>query len=41
VSGGQVTSVNIAPLTTAGFNPFTRGDLRSRWQLQIGFRLIF
>jgi hypothetical protein len=41
VTGGQVTSVNIAPLTTPGFNQFTRSDLRSRWQMQIGLRVIF
>jgi len=41
VTGGQVTSVNIAPLTTPGFNQFTRSDLRSRWQMQIGLRVTF
>lgn len=41
VSGGQVTSVNIAPLASPTFNPYTVNDLPSRWQMQLGGRIRF
>jgi hypothetical protein len=41
VSGGQVNSIGIAPLAAQDFNPYTIGDLRSRWQLQLGGRIRF
>jgi len=32
---------NISPISGGTFNKFRRDDLRSRWQLQLGFRLQF
>jgi hypothetical protein len=38
---GVVTGMNLATLNSATFNEFIRGDLRSRWQLQLGARVRF
>ncbi len=38
---GQVVNYNIAFLTAPTFQKFSRDDLRSRWQLQLGGRIRF
>jgi hypothetical protein len=38
---GVVTGMNLATLVSPTFTEFTRGDLRSRWQLQLGARVRF
>jgi Carboxypeptidase regulatory-like domain len=38
---GVVTGMNLATLNSASFSEFTIGDLRSRWQLQLGARVRF
>jgi hypothetical protein len=38
---GIVTGMNLATLNSATFSEYTLGDLRSRWQLQLGGRIRF
>jgi hypothetical protein len=38
---GAVTNVNLNTINGASFSRYTRDDLRSRWQLQLGARLRF
>jgi hypothetical protein len=40
-TGGALTGMNLATLTNANFSEFTRTDLRSRWQMQLGGRIRF
>ena len=40
-TGGVVTGMNLGTLTNSSFSEFTRNDLRSRWQFQLGARLRF
>ncbi len=40
-TSGVLTGMNLATLTNASFSEFTRTDLRSRWQVQLGGRLRF
>jgi hypothetical protein len=41
LTSGVVTGMNLANLTSPTFSRFTRSDLRSRWQMQIGARVRF
>jgi hypothetical protein len=41
LTGGVVTGMNLANLTSPTFQRFTRSDLRSRWQMQLGARVRF
>jgi hypothetical protein len=40
-TGGVVTGMNLATLNSPSFSEFTKTDLRSRWQMQLGARLRF
>ncbi|HUL72590.1 MAG TPA: carboxypeptidase regulatory-like domain-containing protein [Vicinamibacterales bacterium] len=40
-AAGQITNINLSTLNSSTFSTFTRGDLRSRWQLQLGGRIRF
>ncbi len=41
ITNGIVTGMNLANLTSPTFSRFTRSDLRSRWQMQLGARVRF
>jgi len=41
LSSGVLTGMNLATITSPNFNRFTRSDLRSRWQIQLGGRVRF
>jgi len=41
LTNGQVTGYNIGFLTSPTFQKFSRDDLRSRWQMQLGGRIRF
>jgi Carboxypeptidase regulatory-like domain len=41
VTSGVLTGYNLATITAPGFDRFTRSDLRSRWQMQLGGRVRF
>jgi len=41
LTNGAVTGMNLGTLTGSSFSEFTRNDLRSRWQFQLGARLRF
>ena len=40
-AGGVTTGMNLSTLNNASFSEFTRSDLRSRWQIQLGGRIRF
>lgn len=40
-TAGVITAVNIAAINAPTFTRFTRSDLRSRWQMQLGGRVRF
>ncbi len=41
LTNGVITGINLANLTSPNFTRFTRSDLRSRWQVQLGGRIRF
>jgi hypothetical protein len=41
VTNGVLTTYNLGTITSPTFNRFTRSDLRSRWQMQLGGRVRF
>ena len=41
LTNGVITGMNLANLNASTFSRFTRSDLRSRWQMQLGARVRF